>query len=235
MLAQGLKDLLQRVNDDMQREQIRLRQEKETWHAVGHEIMSPLQSLMALHGGAGDPAARYLQRMQQAVRVLYGQASPSEAFAATTLVAAPLDLDAFLAQVAANAGHIDIADVRYTARGTPLMVRADEHSLEDVVTHVLRNAQRHRSTGTPITLTLAVDGGNAVATLHNQGAPIPSDLLGRIFDYGVSGAAPAAGEDASRRGQGLFVARTYMAKMGGTIAAANRADGVVFTLVLPLA
>ncbi|EHR73698.1 signal transduction histidine kinase [Burkholderiales bacterium JOSHI_001] len=238
VLAQGLKDLLQRVNDDMQREQIRVRQEKDTWHAVGHEIMSPLQSLLALHGGAGDPAARYLQRMQQAVRVLYGQASPSEAFAATTLQPAPLDLDAFLAQVAANAGHIDIHELRYSARAAPLMVRADEHSLEDVVTHLLRNAQRHRTPGTPITLALTVEGGNAVVTLHNHGEAIPDDLLGRIFDYGVSGASPAGTEgsgDASRRGQGLFVARTYMAKMGGTIAAANGADGVVFTLVLPLA
>jgi len=30
----------------------------------------------------------------------------------------------------------------------------------------------------------------------------------------------------------LFVARTYMAKMGGTISARNAADGVVFTLML---
>ena len=35
------------------------------------------------------------------------------------------------------------------------------------------------------------------------------------------------------RGQGLFVARTYMAKMGGTIVAANVEGGVVFTLTLP--
>ncbi len=247
VLAQGLKDLLQRVNDDVQREQIRVRQEQDMWHAVGHEIMSPLQSLLALHGGAGDPAARYLQRMQQAVRVLYGQASPREAFAATTLSRVPLDLDAFLAQVAANAGWIGIADVHYTPRGSALMVYADEHSLEDVVTHVLRNAQRHRTAGSPITLALAVDGGQACVTLHNHGQPIDAGLLERIFDYGVSGpaptdgaeaadaATPAAPADATRRGQGLFVARTYMAKMGGTIRAANVADGVRVSLLLPLA
>jgi two-component system, OmpR family, sensor kinase len=115
------------------------------------------------------------------------------------------------------------------------MVRADEHSLEDVVTHVLRNAQRHRHPGTPITLGLAVAGATAVVTLHNQGPAIPADLLARIFDYGVSGAEASGSPDASRRGQGLFVARTYMAKMGGTIAAAPAADGMVFTLGLPLA
>ena len=52
----------------------------------------------------------------------------------------------------------------------------------------------------------------------------------RIFEYGVSEAGGAA--DGSQRGQGLFVARTYMAKMGGTIAAVNEDGGVSFTLGL---
>jgi hypothetical protein len=68
------------VKEDAEREQIRAEQEKDMWHAVGHEIMSPLQSLLALHGDADDPSHRYLNRMQQAVRILYGSASPSEAF-----------------------------------------------------------------------------------------------------------------------------------------------------------
>jgi signal transduction histidine kinase len=233
--------LLRRVNDDVQREQIRTAQEKDMWHAVGHEIMAPLQSLMALHGGKDDPSARYIARMQQAVRLLYGQASPSEAFEATRLALQPMDLDAFLGHVAANARYIGIEGVEYSPRGLPLLVRADEHSLEDVVTHVLRNAQRHRTPGTPIRLRTEADAQSVRAMLHNEGAPIPDALLDRIFEYGVSETA-AAVDDANcvhgpsmlaQRGQGLFVARTYMAKMGGTIAARNCADGVEFTLVLP--
>jgi len=46
---------------------------------------------------------------------------------------------------------------------------------------------------------------------------------------GCADAAPKAGQ----RGQGLFVARTYMAKMGGTVAARNCADGVEFILTPP--
>lgn len=231
VLAQGLRDLLQRVNDDVRRAQIRAQQEQDQWHAVGHEIVSPLQSLMALHGAPGDPSARYIQRMQQAVRVLYGQASPSEAFEATTLALATLDLDAFLGVVAGNAGYIGIAQVVYTSGGVPLPVQADEHSLEDVVTHVLKNADRHRAPGTPITLAARAEAGEVRVTIHNQGAPIDDALRERIFDYGVSGATGETAE-AGQRGQGLFVARTYMAKMGGTITAANVADGVVFTLSL---
>lgn len=231
VLARGLQDLLQRVNEDVRREQIRAQQEKDMWHAVGHEIMSPLQSLMALHGAPDDPSARYITRMQQAVRVLYGQASPSEAFESTTLSLEAMDLNAFLGHVAGNARYIGIEDVRFSGTGAPLMVRADEHSLEDVVTHVLRNAERHRAPGTPIRIALASDGQDVRVDIENAGAAIPDGLLDRIFEYGVSNSPEASAP--GQRGQGLFVARTYMAKMAGTISAVNTADGVRFTLSLP--
>lgn len=232
ILAGGLADLLQRVKDDVQREQVRAQQERDMLQAVGHEILSPLQSLMVLHPAADDPAHRYVQRMQQAVKVLYGQASPSEALAAAQLELSLLDLDAFLRDVADNAQFAGVEGVRYEALRQPLMVRADAFSLEDVVTHVLRNAQRHRTPGTPIALALEAVGGDAVVRIRNQGPPIEGALLEKIFDYGVSGSPGEAGE---RRGQGLFVARTYMAKMGGTIGARNEEDGVAFVLVLPRA
>lgn len=232
ILAGGLADLLQRVKSDVQREQLRSQRERDMLQAVGHEILSPLQSLMVLHPDPADPAHRYVQRMQQAVRVLYGQASPSEALAAAQLELAPLDLDAFLREVAGNARFAGIEDVAYVPRGAPVTVRADPFSLEDVVTHILRNAERHRTPGTPITLTLQVTAAEAVVGIHNRGPAIPEELIERIFDYGVS--AAGAAEADGRRGQGLFVARTYMAKMGGAVRCANRDGGVRFELVLPL-
>ena len=234
LLANGLQTLLARVNEDVKRERIRVAQERDTWHAVGHEIMSPLQSLLALHGASDDPSRRYIGRMQQALHVLYGKASPSEAFAASTLRLEPLDLQVFLGHIAANALHAGIVDVRFDKRegpGAAVPVQADDHSLEDAVTHVLRNADRHRVPGTPITITLASTAGEARFGVHNQGPSIAADRLERIFEYGVSDAGDSA---SARRGQGLFVARTYMAKMGGTISARNVDGGVCFDLALPL-
>ena len=238
VLASNLAELMQRVEESMQRERLRAEREKDQWMAVGHEIMSPLQSLIALHGAPDDASRRYILRMQQAIRVLYGSASPSEAFESTTLQLATLDLDAFLAEVAANAPHAGIADVRYDGPGAPVVVRADEYPLEDVITHVLQNAQRHRRAGTPITLRLRADDARATVELHNQGDAIPPELIDRIFEYGVSGAhagepGPAADAHAPQRGQGLFVAKTYMAKMGGTVAAENADGGVRIVLTLP--
>ena len=236
VLATCLAELLQRVDESMQRERLRAEREKDQWMAVGHEIMSPLQSLIALHGKPDDASRRYILRMQQAIRVLYGNASPSEAFESTTLQLATLDLDAFLAEVAANAPHAGIADVRYDGPGEPVVVRADEYPLEDVITHVLQNAQRHRRAGTSITLRLRADDARASVELHNEGESIPSALIDKVFEYGVSGThASEATTDAQapQRGQGLFVAKTYMAKMGGTVAAENVEGGVRIVLTLP--
>ena len=63
------------------------------------------------------------------------------------------------------------------------MVRADEHSLEDVVTHVLRNADRYRPAGTLVTLALSGAGEvmvvTALGTKRRQHPP-SGELLPRI-------------------------------------------------------
>ncbi len=240
VLAGGLQDLLQRVNEDVRREQIRVAQEKDTWHAVGHEIMSPLQSLMVLHGSVDDPAHRYISRMQQAVRVLYGSASPSEAFESTALDVQTLDVNEFLSHVARNAAAAGIPGVAFEPLAQPVRVRADEYSLEDVVSHVLRNAERYRLPGSLIRITLSQQAQEgtapeAVITISNLGPQIDAGLLDKIFEYGVSGQPDADTGAPGQRGQGLFVAKTYMAKMGGTITAHNLDGGVCLELRLQCA
>lgn len=232
ILAGALADLLQRVREGAQREHLHAQQERDMWHAVGHEIMSPLQSLLALHEKEGDASRRYLLRMQQAVRVLYGQASPSEALQAAALAPQVLDLHAFLRNVASNAEFAGLQNVRYTSQHSGVLVHADEFALEDVVTHVLRNADQYRQAGTAIEMAIVVDAGRARVSISNQGPQIAPDMLTRIFEYGVSDTNPS---HAGQRGQGLFVAKTYMAKMGGTISATNLDDGVCLTLTLALA
>ncbi|MGL4408862.1 MAG: HAMP domain-containing sensor histidine kinase [Zoogloea sp.] len=237
LLAGALSDLLRRIREDAERERLRALQEQEQWHAVGHEIMSPLQSLLVLHGQPDDPSHRYLHRMQQAIRVLYGSASPSEAIRHSTLQVQRVDISAFLHHVAENAETPGLVCVWGNAGdggrldpSCPLPVRADEYSLEDVLAHLLNNAERYRRPGTPITLTLEAEPASVNLRLHNQGPAIAPALLDKIFEYGVSD--PDLPESGPHRGQGLFVARTYLAKMGGSLRAENCADGVVFILGL---
>ena len=171
--------------------------------------------------------------MRQAVRVLYGGASPSEAILSATLQVRTLDIQAFVQKVADNAAHAGVEGVQFHGIDRPVMVRADENSLEDVITHVLTNAGRYRRPRSPIRMTLRRNADTAEVRIQNHGQPIDAALLGKIFEYGVSDTQ--AGEKQGHRGQGLFVAKTYMAKMGGTVDAANVDDGVEFVLTLALA
>ena len=60
----------------------------------------------------------------------------------------------------------------------------------------------------------------------NQNPHIENDMLCNILESGVSDQADSAAH--GQRSQGLFVAKTYMAKMGGTITARNVDGGVCF-------
>jgi sensor histidine kinase regulating citrate/malate metabolism len=94
----------------------------------------------------------------------------------------------------------------------------------------LRNADRYRLPGSSIKIALRFTEMTAGISISNQGPTIAEDMIGKIFEYGVSDQIDSAAN--GNRGQGLFVAKTYMAKMGGTITVRNLADGVVFDLEL---
>jgi signal transduction histidine kinase len=237
-LSSSLQTLLARVKEDVHRSQLRAQQERDTWQAVGHEIMSPLQSLMVLHKAPNDPSARYIERMQQAIKVLYGSASPTEAFSAATPVLGLVELNQFLAVLCDSAVELGLAPIQFNKGSQKVMVRADEYWLEDVLGHLLANADRHRTPGTPIVIGLSLVSNQVKVTVTNTGPPIPDELIEKIFEYGVSQRAAEHEFDAEAtkaprenlRGQGLFVVRTYLSKMGASVNASNTADGVCFEI-----
>lgn len=101
--------------------------------------------------------------------------------------------------------------------------------LEDVLVHILNNANRFRTENSDILIRLDCDRDFAHIEILNYGHPIAENMLERIFDYGVS----TGEEDEGHLGQGLYVARIYMAQMGGKIQAKNVTGGVSFHLWLP--
>jgi signal transduction histidine kinase len=165
--------------------------------------------------------------MQAALQLLYGQASVGEALAHASAQRERLDLAGFLTEVAANAPYAGIEHVVALGCDAACEVYADALKLEDALTHLLNNAARYRVPGTPIRLSLTAEGEQAVVSVHNQGPQIAPERLPTLFELGTGDA-----EGGSHRGQGLAVARAYLAKMGGAIAVRNVGDGVCFELRL---
>jgi signal transduction histidine kinase len=229
VLASGLDDLLRRIGEDLQREAIRVQHQSSMLRAIGHEIRSPLQSLSAILAES-EQGRTYVRRMLRAVDALYGSASPSDGIQGADLDAEEMNLGAFLASVAKNAHHAGIENVVFDGPTEGILVRADPSALEDTLSHILTNAKRYRPAGTAITISLIAQEVTASITIHNHGPHIPANLLSRIFEYGVSDRPDSA---EGNHGQGLFVAATYLSKMGARITAQNLSDGVAFVVDIP--
>lgn len=240
VLSKAFNDLLSRTRQQAEervrrdalkqrREAEALKNREENLKTIGHEIRAPLQALLSLHP-PGDEARRYVERMVRAVDLLFGATGPEAAFAGRQLILEKQKVGEFLEGLVANAHLAGIPNVRYFGGTTALYCSIDDNALEDAITHILTNANRFRLPSTPIDVSLAPEDSDALIMIVNTGPRIPADMVEAIFEYGVS-LDPEPGRE--RRGQGLFVARSYIRKMGGDLSAHNLESGVAFEIRLP--
>ncbi len=115
------------------------------------------------------------------------------------------------------------------------LLSVDYLLLEQALFNLLDNAAKYAPPGSLVTIAARREGGMTAISVSDEGPGIPADDLERIFDkfYRVHR------QDRQRAGTGLGLAvcRGFVAAMGGTIVATNRADrrGAVFTIRLPAA
>lgn len=233
-LSTAFSDLLRETRERaeqtrrQQAEQVRARELN--LKTIGHEIRSPLQALLGLHA-PGDPSRHYIDRMVRAVKYLFTGTGPQAMFDSVPLVLEQLDVARFLAQLVANTASAGIPDVRYDGPASGVVCLVDPNALEDAVSHVLANANRHRRAGTPIVLRVAALPAEVCIGISNEGENIPEEFVERIFDLHFS---QAEGREESNQGLGLFVARNYVSRMSGSVAVRNHVSGVSFEIRLPV-
>ena len=114
------------------------------------------------------------------------------------------------------------------------MLRVDPVLFEQVLFNLVDNAAKYAPEDTSIEIRGRQDGNTILLSVADEGPGIPPDDIERIFDsfYRVrKGDHVRAGT-----GLGLSICRGFVEAMGGTIAAANRADrsGAIFTIRMPV-
>jgi signal transduction histidine kinase len=108
----------------------------------------------------------------------------------------------------------------------------DPERIEQVLSNLIGNACHHGTPGAPVLVRLSGTDEAVRAEVHNQGPPIPSELLPQIFDPFRRGASDR--RDASGGvGLGLFIVRSLVEAHGGTIEVTSGQAGTTFTLMLP--
>jgi signal transduction histidine kinase len=216
---------------------------------ISHELRTPLNAVLGwvhlLRTGKLDPqtTARGLESIERNA-TLQSQLTTnlldiSKALTGRLQVDAhPVPLNEIVRQTAAAAaapaGARGVATVQDLPE-PPVVVLGDWSRLRQIVWHLLANALKFTPRGGTVRIVVRTDGEDAVLEVFDSGPGIDPDFLPRIFDRFTQEDASAT-RIAGGLGVGLALVRELVELHGGTIAAANRADGhgAVFTARLPL-
>ena len=113
----------------------------------------------------------------------------------------------------------------------------DEVKLSQVLSNLLGNAIQHGAIDSPVTITAQSDKQGVALSVHNEGAPIPSKIIPKLFDCLFQGASGqrAAEDNSTSLGLGLYIAKKIVTAHGGTIEVQSSDDeGTTFVARLPL-
>jgi hypothetical protein len=111
----------------------------------------------------------------------------------------------------------------------------DGARLRQVISNLMGNAIHHGSAEGPVELSVTSEGSTVVLSVHNEGPPIPPEMLATIFDPLVRHTLP---ESTARRvgsiGLGLYIVHEIVVAHGGTVeVASTEQEGTTFTVRLP--
>ncbi|MFI0368164.1 ATP-binding protein [Actinomadura sp. 1N219] len=207
---------------------------------VSHELRTPLTSMIAVidvlaehaadeNGDAARLVAGETRRLGRLVEHLI-EISRFDAGAAALVLDEANLADAVAGTLDARGWRDDVA-----VHGPPdLFARLDPRRFDVVIANLVGNALRHGSPPVAVRFGPADRDGVAGVTVivTDQGPGLPADLVDVVFDRFVKSDAARSRSDGS--GLGLSIAKENAVLHGGTLTAANGAEGgAVFTLWLP--
>lgn len=114
----------------------------------------------------------------------------------------------------------------------PVFVRADATRLQQVIVNLAQNAINHSKAGDTITISLSVDGEDAVVLVADEGIGIAPESLPQLFEPFFQ----ASRRSRAGLGLGLSLARSIARAHGGDIVAASGGvgHGARFEVRLPI-
>jgi CheY-like chemotaxis protein len=116
----------------------------------------------------------------------------------------------------------------------PVRLEADPTRLEQVIANLLNNSAKYTMPGGRIWVNAAVEGGEAVVRVRDNGIGVPPDVLDRVFEPFVQSEGSLARSEGGL-GIGLTLVRSLVEMHGGSVEAHSPGlgQGSEFVLRLP--
>jgi two-component system OmpR family sensor kinase len=114
----------------------------------------------------------------------------------------------------------------------PVLVKGDEHRLQQVMANLMSNAAKHTPAGTTVTVALAAEPGAVRLSVTDNGPGIPPELQGSLFERFVRGDS-ARYQRGGSTGLGLAIVDAVVTAHGGQVSVTSRPGHTRFDLTLP--
>jgi PAS domain S-box-containing protein len=212
---------------------------------VSHDLRSPLNAItlaaatLLRRGGQDERQASAISRIiasaGRASRMIHDLLDFTQARlgGGLPIQPGPCDLSVLSRQV------VDEVQLSHSERQVEVVVGGDtrgtwdEDRMAQLVGNLLGNALTYSAPETPVRVELQGEDGWVVLSVHNAGAPIPAELLPRLFEPLRRGER-TAGKEHRSIGLGLFIVKQVVDVHGGHIGVHSaEGEGTTFTVRLP--
>lgn len=214
---------------------------------LGHDLRNPLTSItlstailvaradlppdvtksLRRIAASADRMARLVRDLLDVTRIRLGSG--------IQIVPAPADLQDVCRQIVdeLRSAH-PLRTILFDARGSGRGVW-DADRLAQAVSNVLGNALAYSPPDTPVQVSVGEQGRMLVIAVHNDGPPIPREVMTTLFEPFHRGApAPSGSPSARGLGLGLFICQQIVRAHRGAIEVTSMPDqGTTVTLSLP--
>jgi two-component system, OmpR family, sensor kinase len=239
-LAATFEDMLRELSAAREETEATLSRQRKFVADASHELRTPLTSILAnlelleaeLGGEQRDMADSALRSSRRMRRLVGDLLLLARADAGRDMPRGPVDLSAVAAEAAREAGALSSEHPVSLDLPGPVIVQGVADDLHRLAGNLIENALIHTPGGTPVTVSVSRDGGNAVLEVADRGPGVPLDMRERVFERFARGAGDAAPSGGS--GLGLAIVRAVTSSHGGEVEVGDaEGGGARFVVTLP--
>lgn len=143
---------------------------------------------------------------------------------------APVDLVTLTKDVMELHGGGDGSGIPVRVTGEIPQLALDADRIEQVVSNLVTNAEKHGRPGAKIEVSIERRSGDVLLSVTNDGPAIPEGQLRSVFDRFFRGDSTQA----NGLGVGLYICRGLVEAHGGSISVTPEGDSTTFCVLLPL-